>query len=351
MYIILKSNYILKEVISSLSISSLKLLFILSITYFFLGCSVTTVKPNEIEIKIPKTLNLNGENKFPAQPKKVLLYNNSLVIGFDNGVIAKWDLNSSKLTKVFQTTDNYPIKSFFKNENKLFVGSSSMKLSSYSLDSGGRLNEKKFSQGSLMDIIQVKDNLVVAFGNSEILIIKSKNFENMDTKKEHNYLVYTLYYDEKNNILFSGSDDNTIIVWELVDNSLKKISQIKEFDNSVRHILRSPDNIIVTSGNGKIYMFDHSLKDVLVESTFHKSSIVSAKVYNNTLIVGDSSGIVSSWCIANNSMQLNKTLRMSASIRSINFIDDKVLIFSKDGKIITNDLFCKSDSLILSLEK
>lgn len=357
MYIILKSSNKFKEGLPSLNLLlnllSIKLFFTVSITFFFLGCSATFVqhdKSYKTEVKIPNTLNFNGDNKFPAPPKNVVVYNNDVVIGFDDGKIVKWDFNSSRLTKVFQTTDSFPIKSFFKSKNRLYVGSSSMKLSSYSLDSGEQLSEKNLSKGSIMSTIPIKDKIAVAFGNRDISIVNLNNYNIIDTKREHEYLVYSLYYDKKKNKLYSGSDDNSIIIWDLINSSyLKKISQIKQFDSSVRHIEKTPcDNLIITTGNGKIYMYDRLLKSALVTSSFHKSSIVSAKIFNNTLIVGDSSGVVSSWCIKKGSIILNKIFEMHSSVRSIVLIDDKIVIFSKKGKILTIDLTCREKKLILS---
>jgi len=315
----------------------IKILFLFITLILLSGCSTRVVNLTKSEPQVPLMLNMNGNNHFSAPPQETIVYNHTLIIGFDNGVIAQWDINSSKLLNVFERTSSYPIKSFCLLKNKLFVGSRDMKLYSYSIDTGKELQAKNFSKGSLFSILSLKGQLIIAYGNGEISLIDSNDLRVLDTKKEHQYLIYTLNYDKRNKTLLSGSDDTSIIAWDIFnDKLLKKVTKIDKFSSSVRHILiTNSNNKIVTLGNGTFYMYNESLNKRIFTSTLHASAIVSASLFKNILILGDSKGLISFWTISKKSVLLNKTFKMHSSIRDIQFLDGKILIFSKSGKIMT----------------
>lgn len=71
-----------------------------------------------------------------------------------------------------------------------------------------------------------------------------------------NYKITSLLFDSKNQYMVSGSEDKTIIIWDLYSGKIQKT--ITEYNGKVSHLALSPDEKFLAVGGSKkeIYLFD-----------------------------------------------------------------------------------------------
>lgn len=314
----------LKLIVATLSLISL------------IGCSSTSIQPHELNRCELKDITIDGNNDFCSTPRVSLISHNRLLIGFDNGTIATWDLSSNKLIKKFESTDNFAIKSVVETQNNLLFGSADTKLKQYSLN-GSLLEEFSYEKGSIFALALYKEKLLIGFGNAEIGVVDLNDLKLIKAYRQHEYLIYTLYVDEKNGLLYSGSDDNSIIVWNISKNGLlSKIKKIDGFKLSVRHILNMNDgSLIVTTGSGNVVVYDKTFSKILNEYNEHSGIVLSAKTEGNYLITGDSFGNLVYWVYGDGKLKVIEKHKMDSSVRIIEILPNSILAISKFGQVLS----------------
>lgn len=314
-------------------------------TFYTLSCFIllfTLTACSQHELRSPKNIscnwkniNLNGSNNFCSSSRSSLIYKNDIFLAFDNGDVVQWNINSHKKVRFFDKTSTYTKRAFIQVNNEFISGSSDMKIYLHSLE-GTVSKEENYSKGSIFKIIPYKDKLYVAFGNAEIGVVDKNNLTLLTSYTQHKYLVYTLMVDIQKKLLYAGSDDESISVWEILeDNTLKYQYSLENFGSAIKHILKIEDNIIITTSSGKILMYDTLLKKIVYSNTNSNSNITATLLKNNKFIVGDSIGTLYIYDIEKNSMQLNKKIAMNGLIRSINFFEDSIIAITKTGDIRT----------------
>ena len=310
-------------------------LHFLSLLLIFLTLTGCTTQPTPLKPMYSyNDFIYQGKNNFYASPRKVIVNNNELFISFDNGDIVKWNLTTQKLLQVFKKESFATNRALSYSNSGLYIGSSDMTL--YHLnDNFNLITKKRYFKGSIFNIQPFKKYLFVAFGDASIGIVNKKDLKLLSSYREHLYLVYSLYLDEKNNFLYTGSDDNTIIKWKITqDSKLKKIKLIHDFKSAIRNIIKLKNHYIVTTGNGSLYLYNKEF-NLILDKKEQKNNIVSALYYKDILYTGNTKGEIYLYKIRNNSFQINKNIKLDSVIRSIVKINStSILILSKNGKTL-----------------
>ncbi len=319
-----------------INITKIQLLLLSSLLLFsFTACSTkifTTPQKNSCSYS---NINLNGQNNFCSQPRTSLIDTQNIIIAFDNGEIIKWDLETKKINKKFDTPITYSTRALIINKQTLFAGSADMKIANYSLD-GKLLQRKNYSKGTIFKILEYKNKFYVAFGNAEIGVIDKHNLELLSSYKEHEYLIYSLYIDKINHILYSTSDDNTIIIWNILENGkLEKIKQISNFTSSVRGIVKSDNYYVVTTGDGNIILYNMKFNKKIYEFNYNHESIISLAYIDDFLFIGDVLGNLYLYKIIDKKIKLTTKYKMNGIIRSIKKFKNNIIVITKNGEILT----------------
>lgn len=319
----------------------MKYFYLLIVLFSLTACSNHKILP----LKTPKCsythLNFTGQNSFCSSPRKLFIDNRFIFITFDNGDVGKWDKKTRQLLKLFDETTRVTKRAITGDKSSLYLGSSNMFIYKY-LYNGKLINKNNYSKGSIFCLNQYHDKLYVAFGNAELGIVSKKTLKLLTSYQEHQYLIFTLLIDNQNQYLYSGSDDNSIIKWKILNNGfLKKEKILHQFNSAVRNILQTDNNFIVTSKQN-IILYDQYFHSKLFVLEQEEGSIISSFTQNNLLITGNDKGLVVIYKINNNSLQTLCKYNLQDVIRIIAPVThNQILIMSKSGEILNLNLEAK----------
>jgi hypothetical protein len=259
---------------------------------------------------------------------------NQLIVAFDNGDIVKWNLDTKKFLKVFDISSDYTKRTLLIDDTVLFAGSADLNIYKYTLD-GKLLDKKNYSNGTVFKIIDDNNkHLLVAFGNANVALVDKGTLKLIYIKKKHEYLVYSLYFDTEKKLLYSVSDDDSVIIWKISQNGkLEKKSQPVQLKHAIRNIVKYKNNFIITTGDGEIIMFDEFFQRKIFSVHENTNNIISVLLVKNIFISGDDKGNVVIYKINKNSIKPIKHFKMHGLVRAI--VNDKniVYIMSKLGEL------------------
>ena len=280
-------------------------------------------------------LKMDDTNSFCASPRTALLDGDTLYIGFDNGAIASWDLKTHKFLQQYSRTDPFAIQQLLLHEQKLYAASRSMRLKRYSL-LGELEEEKNYEKGSLFCLENANNYLYAGFGNAQLGVINKENLELLEIKKDHEYLIYSLHKDRDK--LYSGGDDNKLIVWEITPHgTLRKIRSLKKLSSSVRKIVTLNSFVFAALGDGTIIQFDPNEKQILYSTNKTKSPITAFESTKKHLLCGDADGKVTLYSFDSQKLKELQTLTFKSSIRAIVPYENRYIIITQQGFVTILD--------------
>ena len=306
--------------------------FILLLIVFFMSACHFQMDVTNHQTCSYSNLNYIGQNTFCSSPRTSLVHNNQLLIAFDNGNIIKWDTNTTKVKSIFNTNSDYTVRTLLDINNTIWAGSGDMSISQYTSE-GMLLQQQKYNNGSIFNIKLFENNLYIAFGNASLGIYNLNHNSLQHQYKQHQYLIYSILIDKQNRILFTGSDDNTIIKWHIMNNgNLQFINHIHKFSSAVKHIIKiDASKYIVTTSKGKIFLYDKNFNKLL-STIDQKIKIISLAYLNNLLIVGDTANSYHVYKVLKNKLIEKEHNKLSNFIRIIQPINkDQILIIDKNG--------------------
>lgn len=313
----------------------IKSIIFLTFLFTLSSCASHSLVPSEQQIACQwHNLNKSGQNNFCSSPRVAIIDNHVITMTFDNGAIVQWDKNNSTLKNVFDFKSPYAKRSVVKCQDTYFAGSYQMVLEKFS-SNGTLTTDKYYGKGTPFVLKCFHEKLYAGFGNAEVSVIDPTTLDVIDTYKRHEYLIYTIYIDRKRNILISGSDDNSIMLWKVHDDgTLNFIKQIKGFNGPIRSILQLPSNqFIVTTGRGEVVLYDKNLSSLLFKNDAHNGGIILSSLFaKDMLLTGDSNGNIIVWTVTKGKLVLYKKFQLNASVRILIELDSKVIAFLKDGR-------------------
>lgn len=314
-----------------------KLSFTLIFFFIFTGCSIKSNLYIQEQCSFADLL-INDKNSFCAAPRATLLKENELFIGFDNGAIASWDLKTNKLVHKFTQTDLFSVQQLLLHKQKLYAASRSMQLKRYSL-LGELEQEKNYEKGSLFCLENLADNIYAGFGNAQLGIINADNLELLETKKDHEYLIYSLHKDKSK--LYSGGDDNKLLVWEITSQgTLTKIRSLEKLSSSVRKIVTLNSFVFAGLGDGTIIQFDVAYKQTHYNTNKTQAPITALVSTKKHLLSGDSDGKVTLYSLDSHKLKEVKSIKLESAIRSIVPYKDCYMIITQKGFIQKETSLC-----------
>ena len=304
----------------------------LPIFFLFFGCSSHKLNTNK---RCHYTnLILNSKNNFCSSASKTVTYKSDLFINFNNGDTTQWNINNNKFIKSFNI--NSISKAIAIDKKYIFTGSNNMSIYKYNFNSS-LIEKKNYSKGSIFYLTSFKNYLYVAFGDSELGIVDKDTLKLLKSYKEHDYLIFTICLDQDNGYLYTGSDDNSIIKWKIIENNLiKKVKKINEFHSSVRNILKIKEHFIVTTADGNLFLYDNKFENKLDVTNKNHTKITAILSKNNYIYTGDIKGNINIYKIKNNSLQLINYFKLKSLIRGISYNEQNSIIFiTKEGYILS----------------
>ncbi|KAI5956858.1 SWD3 [Candida jiufengensis] len=197
------------------------------------------------------------------------------------------------------------------------------------------ISDIKFSPINSQIIASCSDDLTI-----RIWHINKNSSKCIKIFKKHTFHITTIQFNNKGNLLISGSADETITIWDII--SGKILTTLAAHSDPISSLCLTPDNSIIISASydGLIRLFDlesfQCLK-TLTTSTSHgtATSSLSTKDLQNFP--------VANVCISPNGKYILST-NLDGKIRLWNYMDNKVVktFLGVDGDIICEKYNCES---------
>ena len=225
------------------------------------------------------------------------------------------------------------------NDNKLISGDTYGNLYYWDIKELKLINTYKPHSWHIYKLVNINFNRVASCSYDRIINIYNvnDNFRIDVSLNSHSSNVFDMIFSNKNNILISGSNDNTMIFWDLSSkNDIKQVNK-KEFESKITTIAEFCNgNIAVASSDMNITFFNNfSIINVL--KTDHTESISKIlELRNKDFITGSydytcniySKDYALKHCIKKHTFFVSSILQM----------DDGVIITgSEDSRIILHD--------------
>jgi WD40 repeat protein len=243
---------------------------------------------NTVRVWEPKDMTsimvLDNDHPFEISALHFLNNANLLVSGHENGDVKVWNIELGSSLIMDQNTSLrhknmvccLASKVFRGNNNEinefLFSGGYDGKVNVWEIFEKGlnicpqlkqsvqcNRNEEVDSIGNelLCMVFDSNTNCIVSAGNKgEIYFIEMFTFEKRIIFKGHKDSVNCLAMDA--HILFSGSDDKTIRLWDTL--SVQYLTFIEAHDSGVRSLLVLPSGQLVSCANGAVHVWDYPNK-------------------------------------------------------------------------------------------
>ncbi len=167
--------------------------------------------------------------------------------GAGDGMVVKWDLKNPDSGQLIAKLPNsiYGLH-FLEGANLLAVGHNYDGLHFLDCDKKKEVSSLNFTDAAIFDIITFRDNMYVGDGKGFLHVIGLNPLKVLDKIKVAEKSVRSLAVNEASNELAIGTSDNTILILNLSDLSLKY--NLDDHNNSVFTIRYSPDSQLLLSG-------------------------------------------------------------------------------------------------------
>lgn len=313
-----------------------KIIFII-FTFFlhfsFTACSSISSSAFKNDSCNLENIHFDRKNNFCATIRTVTVVGNDLIIGFNNGTIGKWDINTGEVVSIFEKNESFPILSIKQIHDSLYIGTASGALKQYGLQ-GEVMRSFEYGKGSLFVIDAESNNVYIGFGSGLIGRASVKDLDTIEIGEAHMYAVYDLKVDlENKGAFYSASDDNKIAYWHNEEKNLKLIRITEEGEASYRKIIVTKEAVLVGTGKGNILGYDKQLKSQLFSLNI-SSFPITAMVYKDGVIVtADTEGEIAFLVFKSDQWQVVRKMHYASDVRNLLLFKDELIILSKDGLI------------------
>ncbi len=326
----------------------------------------------EMIINIKTNFNL----KFPILPEnnlnKFIKYlnneENKLLINYNTSVFFNENNNINFNISNFQTLNNIECKSDILtilnlHQNQFAIGFKDGKIRIYNQISFKRILTIKAHKNFVFDIILFDNKFLISCGrDNKINIININNFSIIDTLIDHTSDVLKLIEFKNNKVdyLISCSEDNTIIIRELINEKFNVINIIKS-EYAIFSILQIKLNeFIYLTGN--IFNLEQSICGFFnveknetikkISSNFSNGNHSQILLNNNLLCLGCMNNTINIININDYNLILNINLFSEkenvCSIKSLLYLNDNYFMCGNyEGTII----ICKIENEKIKIEK
>jgi len=262
----------------------------------------------------------------------------TLVSGSEDSSVRIWDIESNKCVKIIDLMIGAVSTVLYSNDEGIILcGGNEAKLLSVDTSTGLIGSTFNHHQDWIRCIVNGGDkNIFVSSGDDSKICIFNADKEDsiLSTLEGHDDRVQSISY--ANNTLVSGSDDSSVILWELINYNCLRV--FKGHSNGIRccHLIQNSEKLIFGGEDGNIYIWNSQTCISDSYSTTHNGMILSLAVDIEESILATASDdkTIRIWDLA--SMRCKKVLYGHTSwIYSIQFADKrrKLVSSGQDGTI------------------
>ena len=207
---------------------------------------------------------------------------NSFLIGTNDGNIEIYDFFTGKLIWKKINAHFGPIWNiqFSKNTSSFYSGGSDGILRLWQIETNEIVLSKKLFVRDKILLIKSsqKNNFLILTGiSSNIWIFDLSTFQFCLSLQGHSLPIISLEISQNCGILFSGSLDNTLRIWNILDKNLIKLISLNNSIVTTIVIQPSSPNFFTGSKNGLIKYWDGKIYCLLTEVNFHQKVVLSLK--------------------------------------------------------------------------
>lgn len=212
---------------------------------------------------------------------------------------------------------------------------------------GANLRDSLFTQtfGSILSVAFSKDVLAIGSSNGEICLLQLKDGQKYWSCEKHAHWVRSIAFHPSRPMFASGSDDQTVKIWEInADGTGKCIRTLEGHENCVRSVAFSEDGRWLASGSEdetiRIWNIETGQCERKLEKCGTKVLSVAFSPINSSgidrqLASGSADGIVRIWNIKTGEC-LHEFKENEYWIRSVTFSPDgQMLASGSDDQTIT----------------
>ena len=263
-----------------------------------------------------------GEEETPASCIAVLqdTTRESILVGYHNGVVRQYEFKSGKV--LFEEKRHEGRVTAICNHKGL---KSSTLILSVSVDKTGKIWDSlspsnrsvEFSGHSEAILCAVWNDRLMATGSEDLTImvwpcVKEKDlkdylnnkkskipfpFEPVSTLRGHKGPVTSLCYDKSNHCLISGSQDNSVMLWDAVNfESMRVLREChKDWITATALSDMSSDYLLTGSRDFTLKLWDMKSDSEKVTFAGHSSAVTCVDISHGCVVSGDVEGTVKVW--------------------------------------------------------
>lgn len=259
--------------------------------------------------------------------------------------VITWDTSFSKGLVLFKTVfdecDSLVVR--FANDDKhIYVISSDKSLFILDGVNGETISRpiSVFSASAKLNKISISTNdkhIACSTEDNQIVLYDSNDFVPLiKTMKKQTDLITCLSLSKKGNFMASGSQDNTLLIWDISNKDLRTVGPLKGHTKTLTALAFTDDEKKIASA-GKDYIiiiWDTISGDILLDSLKKHSDTINVLEFSRDsekLASGSKDGNIIIWNLINGEM-LNRLKGFGASIKSLLFSKFNGVFLSGDSK-------------------
>lgn len=244
------------------------------------------------EIKKLDSVNFRVNDIFLTNDEKRL-------IAAGNRTIGQWNFNTFVFEKAIEGFESEITSQIISpNKRMIIFATTDCKLKVWDFKRGLVL-QNQLHKKHITELIMLSDNLTIISASKDkfIIVFNLKTRKIIHKLKAHSDWINALAINNKENLLLSASDDNTIKVWNFPDCILKQTFQLELSCSIYGLTLFSNENLLIAGGNNKkIYLWN------LEKEQSELMAVVNGKIMglkispdDHFLIVALDSGMIEIW--------------------------------------------------------
>ena len=171
----------------------------------------------------------------------------------------------------------------------LFTGGSDKIVAAWDLEKGENVPLSIKTESAILNFQLLNDDkhLFIGLFNGDFYVIDIDSRKEVIYSSDHKLGVFCSCYIKKRNMLFVGSGDGKLTIWDVAKNTLLQIHQFGK--GKIRAIHNVDENVFIGNSEGEIFqinIFNLSSSDLFAEIQY-PIFCLNSNVNNDVLLVGD----------------------------------------------------------------
>lgn len=230
----------------------------------------------------------------------IQLNNQLLISSSRDQTIRFWNYekNNFKCIKVL-TLNDVTILSLSKINDQTFLSADSNGTINLISDQGVIIKSWQAHKEWIWKIIKITEDIIISAGEDGLIKIWQLSLNKQILEYNHQLPVISMFFDQKNNLIYIGDYSGNITILSLDNNQLIKIKEINHAHKGIiRDILINNEKIISCGEDSLIKIWDINNLSLIKEFK-HNNFVQSLVINDNNLVSASYDGQIKVWSLLN----------------------------------------------------